>query len=238
MRPVVRGARPKNDADEDVQYDDYAQARGELIRRLGEYCSYCEMHLDSSLAVEHVQPKQLPGAAAVDQARALDWDNFLLACTNCNSIKGSLDVDLAEYLWPDRDNTYNALKYSEGGIVSVADNLPQDLEAKAKKIIKLVGLDRMPNTEKASDRRWLNRKESWEIAQLAKKRLTRNDNQDFRDQIIETAQAKGFWSIWKTVFKDDADMSQKLIQVFPGTCTGCFDAQNGYSPVARTGGQC
>ena len=58
MRPVERGPHPTNSKGERVVYREYAEARGELIKRLGgEYCSFCEMHLDASLAVEHVQPK-------------------------------------------------------------------------------------------------------------------------------------------------------------------------------------
>jgi hypothetical protein len=84
MRPIERGAWPKQDAvsGEKCQFKKYDQARGEMITRLGEYCSFCEMHLDAGLAVEHVQPKKPPGAAKVDQERLLDWHNFLLACPN------------------------------------------------------------------------------------------------------------------------------------------------------------
>lgn len=235
MRPVVRGNRPQNAEGEDVQFSEYAQARAELIRRMGEYCSYCEMHLDASLAVEHVQPKQPPGAAAVDQARALDWDNFLLACTNCNSTKGNTDVDLNQYLWPDRDNTFRALKYSEGGLIDPA--LDGDLKVKAENIIKLTGLDKHPlNDPKASDRRWKNRRETWDIAQRSKNNLHTCNTPEMRDQIVMTATGHAYWSVWMTVFKDDPDMLLRLIQAFPGTCAGCFDA--GYTPVARAGGQC
>lgn len=235
MRPVVRGNRPQNAEGEDFQFSEYAQARAELIRRMGEYCSYCEMHLDASLAVEHVQPKQPPGAAAVDQARALDWDNFLLACTNCNSTKGNTDVDLNQYLWPDRDNTFRALKYSEGGLIDPA--LDGDLKVKAENIIKLTGLDKHPlNDPKASDRRWKNRRETWDIAQRSKSNLHTCNTPEMRDQIVMTATGHAYWSVWMTVFKDDPDMLRRLIQAFPGTCADCFDA--GYTPVARAEGQC
>ena len=237
MRPVVRGTRPQNAENEDIEFTEYAQARAELIKRMGEFCSFCEMHLDASLAVEHVQPKQPPGAAAVDQARALNWDNFLLGCANCNSTKGNTDVDLTQYLSPDRDNTFRALKYSEGGIVSTA--LDGELEVKAQNIIKLTGLDKQPlNDPKASDRRWKNRRETWDIAKRAKGRLQICDCQEMRDQILETATAQGFWSIWMTVFKDDPDMLRRFISAFPGTSADCFDSATGYAAVARVGGGC
>ena len=235
MRPVERGSHPKDEKENDVTYKEYQQARGELIRRLGEYCSYCEMHLDSSLAVEHVRPKKPPGASVVDRTRELEWTNFLLACTNCNSTKGDTDVALDDYLWPDRDNTFRALSYTSGGKVAARDG---DFKQKAENIISLTGLDKTPNEDTASDRRWLNRREAWDMAVRSKGRLSRNDSGDFREQIIETAVANGFWSAWMTVFESDADMLKRLIVAFKGTASSCFDTQNGYAPIARNGGQC
>ena len=242
MRPVARGPHPQDADGRDVHYRTYAQARRELIQRLGEYCSYCEMHQDASLAVEHVRPKKPPDDVAVDQTRELDWNNFLLSCPNCNSTKGNTDVVMNDYLWPDRDNTFQALKYSEGGLVCPADGLNADIASKAERIIELVGLDKTPNDDKASDRRWLNRKEAWDIAVQKRAELAHVDNDDFRDvfrtAIINICQAKGYWSIWMTVFKDDADMLRRLILAFPGTCTDCFNGNAGYCPTARPGGQC
>lgn len=235
MRPIVRGNRPQKDAP--IVFKEYAEARGELINRMGEFCSYCEMHLDASLAVEHVQPKKPEGADENITSRELDWDNFLLACTNCNSTKGNTDVVIDDYLWPDRDNTFRALKYSEGGLIEPA--LDGDLETKAQKTIELTGLDKHPlNDSKASDRRWLNRRETWDIAQRAKERLGRNDNADFREQIIDTATGHAYWSVWLTVFEEDPDMCKRLIEAFPGTATECFDAANDFHPISRVGGQC
>lgn len=59
----------------------YTQARGDLITNIGQYCSYCEMPLAASLAVEHMLPKKWFWNNSVS------WDNFLLACPICNSIK-------------------------------------------------------------------------------------------------------------------------------------------------------
>lgn len=61
----------------------YRQARGSLITDIGQYCSYCELPLTSSLAVEHTLPKHwFPESQ-------LAWSNFLLACPVCNSVKGA-----------------------------------------------------------------------------------------------------------------------------------------------------
>jgi hypothetical protein len=196
------------------------------------------MHLDASLAVEHVQPKKSPGATVAMADRELDWHNFLLACTNCNSTKGNTDVVIDYYYWPDRDNTFRAFKYSVGGIIELADVLMVDQKKKAKRTIELTGLDKKPlNNSEASDRRWLNRKEAWDIASRSKERLSRNYTEDFKEQIEDTAFANGFWSIWMTVFKDDPDMLRRLIKKFTGTCDQCFDEQNDYVPVARPNGQ-
>lgn len=42
MRPVSRGQRPKDADGNPVGFITYQQARGPLINRLGEFCSYCE----------------------------------------------------------------------------------------------------------------------------------------------------------------------------------------------------
>jgi len=237
MRPVVRGDHPKDENGQAVIYCEYAKARRELINRMGEYCSYCEMHLDASLAVEHVQSKKPAGTVII--RRELDWYNFLLACTNCNSIKGDKDVVLSDYLWPDSDNTFFALKYSEGGLVSPADCLHDELRTLALNTIDLTGLDKTPlNDPKASDRRLINRRETWDIAERSKQHLQCCDTPHMRTQIVFTAQAKGYWSVWMTVFKDDADMLQRFIQAFTGTCKECFDPDNGYAPTARVCGKC
>jgi hypothetical protein len=234
MRPVLRGPCPTGDDGQDVVYSDYAQARGELIKRMGERCSYCEMHLDASLAVEHVKPKKPPGAAHAIPERELAWDNFLLACPNCNSTKGDTDVVLADYVWPDNDNTFAAFVYAEGGLVAPAKG-PH--EARALAMIKLVGLHKTPNTAEASDRRWQNRLEAWAIAQESLKDLVEHDTPALRRQIIRTVSAGAYWSVWMTVFKDRPAMLREMIKALPGTSEACFNEVDGYAPVARPVGQ-
>ena len=91
MRPIERGAAP-------CAYGDYKEAKQDLVNRLGTYCSYCERRIATILAVEHIQAKSLPHYAHL----ANDWNNFLLACVNCNSSKSAAEVDPARYLLPDR----------------------------------------------------------------------------------------------------------------------------------------
>ncbi len=241
MRPVVRGKWPTDEQDREIQFNKYTEARGELIARMGEYCSYCETKINSDLAVEHIRPKKPKGAMENISSRELDWNNFLLACKNCNSTKGNKEVVLDNYFWPDRDNTFRALKYSEGGIVSPSDDLDVGLKEKAQATITLTGLDKRPsNDPKASDRRWKHRMETWDIAVNYEADLKEDDIQQIRDKIINmiivTAKEKGFWSIWTTVFKDHPEMLKDFIKAFPGTSEECFDESEGYKAVNRVGG--
>ena len=81
MRPVERGTAPRT-------YSQYSDAIGDLEERLGTYCSYCERRLPISLAVEHVVPKDLHPELKTE------WTNFLLGCTNCNSVKADQPVEV------------------------------------------------------------------------------------------------------------------------------------------------
>jgi uncharacterized protein (TIGR02646 family) len=222
MRPVERGTTSQ-------MFSEYQQARGLLIARMGEYCSYCEMRLGASLAVEHVQPKDL------NPALALVWENFLLGCTNCNSTKGKQDIVLADYFWADQDNTARAFEYAAGGFVRVSPVLDATEQAKAQRTMGLVGLEKCPPIHaEAADRRWSNRREAWDVAQRSRKRLGGFDTPQMREEIVENALGRGFWSVWMTVFADDPDMLKRFIVAFPGTAN-CFDP-NTFLPTPRAGG--
>ena len=56
----------------------------DLLRELGENCSYCEMELKDGHEVEHVQPKSR------EPTLLTSWSNFLLACKCCNTWRGAL----------------------------------------------------------------------------------------------------------------------------------------------------
>ena len=236
MRPVNRGPIPTDESGNETNFHKYRDARGKLIERLGETCSYCEMRLDSGLAVEHVRPKKPDGVDENIIERELDWYNFLLACPNCNSTKGNKDVVPDDYLWPDKDNTFRAFTYSEGGIITPSTELSAELQSKANATIELTGLDKRPlNDPKASDRRWKNRREVWNIAVRTKERLSRTDNDNVREIIVYTMAGHGYWSIWMTVFQDDSDMLRRFIKALPGTADDCFDHDG--IPIQRRGGQ-
>ena len=227
MRPIERGAAPQ-------AYAKYADAIGDLENRLGRYCSYCERWLPTSLAVEHMAPKN------PHQDRELDWSNFLLACVNCNSVKGDKDVAEDDVLWPDRHNTMLALAYSRDGFVQAADGLSPELGPRARALIDLVGPDRhgshtgRPPTKR--DRRWTDREEAWAIAESCRDLFESLDrSMRARDLVIAAATGYGFFSVWFAVFEGHVDVRLALIDAVPGTAASCFD--EGANPISRPGAE-
>jgi len=214
----------------DVSFTDYKEARDPLIGRIGDYCSYCEVCLHSSIDVEHVQPKTHHGSLK------LKWTNFLLACNICNSIKGDEDVVLNDYFWPDRDNTARVFDYDLDQPPRIKTGLDPALRPIAERTIALTGLDRVPGHQSFSnrDRRWLKRREVWGVAIDARRKLGQNDTPQMRELILQNAVSRGFWSVWLQVFHDDNEMRSRLIQWFPGTATDCFDGNTQLIP--RPGG--
>lgn len=224
MRPVRRGTSPQTG-----DFSDYADTKPNMISRLGSYCSYCERKIVTQLAVEHIQPKGLP--AYFHQAG--NWNNFLLACVNCNSTKKDKDVILADVLLPDRDNTFVAFHYTTDGKVEPALEIDARLAKKAEHSLALNGLDKAinevldENGNLVAIDRVSQRMQAWLKAKLAREFIFKNpDNEAVKCLAVENAKCNGFFSIWMTVFHDDADMLNRLIDAFPGTrASGCFDSQ-------------
>jgi uncharacterized protein (TIGR02646 family) len=217
MRPVSRGDCP-SDAGRPRIFKDYDEAREELITRLGAYCSYCEMR-HPTLAVEHIRSKSQHAALRIS------WNNFLLACTSCNSIKGHRKLRLRDYYWPDRDNTARAFTYLPGGKISLAQGLTKGQQESAKRTMELTGFHRDPSTDPPAsekDRRWIERLQAWQVATRTRKLLEDNDSQEARDLAMNTAVCQGFWSVWMSVFHDDESMRCRLIVEFSGTAQDCF----------------
>lgn len=215
MRPITRGLAPK-------KYSKYQDAIGDLEDSFGCYCSYCERRFPALLAVEHVSPK------STDAARETDWTNFLLGCVNCNSVKSDTLTNDQDFLWPDKDNTLNALKYSTGGLVEPSPTLDPLIASKANALIDLVGLDRHPGQPLAKrptdrDKRYLEREQKWALAQLMRDRLRLMNNEAFRDTVVSLATQSGFFSIWMAAFEDDQDMRRRLVEAHAGTARDCFE---------------
>jgi uncharacterized protein (TIGR02646 family) len=229
MRPVQRGTAPR-------AYERYQDAIGDLEERLGNYCSYCERRLPVSLAVEHVTPKSVvPGLER-------EWTNFLLGCTNCNSVKGATETNTADWLWPDRDNTFRAFRYRAGGFVEVIPGLATELTERALRLLNLIGLDRhrlAPAGHRPAprDKRWKDREQVWALAEDQKFKLAQfpeNVRPLARCLILDAAAGYGFFSVWMTVFAEDRDIRLGLIVRMAGTAPDCFDADG--LAVARPGG--
>lgn len=228
MRPIRRGESPRS-----VDFDDYKDAKKELVSRLGGYCSYCERPIHTNLAVEHIQPKS--GANGHPSLRGR-WSNFLLACVNCNSTKKDKSLNLDQTLLPDRDNTFLAYQYTPDGCVQTGDHLPPTVKAYAGNTLGLVGLDKPLESNLDSSGasvsldRASQRMQVWAEAQNAKALLSHceTNNGALKEIITRLALAKGFFSVWMAVFSDKPDMKLRFIRAFKGTeSSGCFDMTTG-----------
>jgi hypothetical protein len=232
MRPVERDSWPMGDDGLPIRFDDYREAKPELVRRLGAYCSYCELPLDNAPTVEHKEPKfHVPHLETM-------WCNFLLACAYCQGCKGDTRITLNDYFWPDQDNTLRAFYY-EHMLVATHPDLDEQhsARARAEATMSLVGLDKVPGSPREPsdlDPRWRKRVEVWGKANLARRRLHLCATDALRDQIEDTATSSGCFSIWMTVFDSDADMRRRFIRAFRGTSVECFD--DGSRPRSRPGG--
>ncbi|RYF36132.1 MAG: HNH endonuclease [Cytophagaceae bacterium] len=158
------------------------------------------------------------------------WENFLLACINCNSTKGDKDVVLNELLLPDRDNTFIAYDYVKDGTVSVA--VTGALATHAAKTLSITGLDKAATQNIDSNKKAIalervgQRMQAWLLVLSTKQDVDADpNNQHTRNCAVRTALAHGFFSIWMKVFENDVDMRKRLIDAFRGTAgSGCFDA--------------
>lgn len=220
MRAVNRGAAPLDNSSVQVVFDEYSEARRYLIDRLGEYCSYCERCIPSSLAVEHIRPK------THNPTLELSWDNLLLACTNCNSTKGHQNINLADYALPNIDNTFDLFQYDASAIVKPKIALTVAQLSKVNNTIRLVGLGvTSPNVntkewQKASDRRFEHRLQSYIEAQRYAVEYTNasiNTRQIMLPMLETIVLSKGFWSIWMDAFKLFPEVTNRFRQIFSGT---------------------
>jgi len=173
------------------------------------------------------------------------WTNFLLSCPNCNSGKGSGQLTLTDYLWPDSDNTFRAFVYDSEGRITTSSSLSAQDRALADSTWKMVNLNKHPDLDSGfeepspKDERWLHRKQAWAVASRQKTRLDSLSNHpeinSFREDAAIIANERGMFSVWMSVFDSDIEMKKLLIQKFQGTATDCFDG-NG-NAVARPSGQ-
>ena len=213
-----------------AEYPNYGDAKIPLAGNIGQYCSYCEGYEKiHSLEVEHMAAKSKGGSRTA-------WNNFLLCCKICNTVKG-VEVIGDDFHWPHLNNTFYSFVYDETGRVKVNDSIPALSQVRAQNLLDLTGLQRFPNTGNPptqKDFRWKCRYEAWNRATRCKEQFL--DGSITEDDIISNAKYTGQWSIWFTVFKGVDSVRARLISDFPGTCASCFDANNHYEPIERNPG--
>ncbi|EBA01739.1 HNH endonuclease [Marinobacter sp. ELB17] len=225
MRPIRKQLSPVPG-----DFDEYSDAKPDLISRLGMYCSYCERPVSTNLAVEHIEPKKGPHGQPHLTNR---WENFLLACVNCNSTKGDKKVDLQNLLLPDRDNTSAAFVYRKDGNIDIHNALTQQQATLAENTLKLVGLDKPKsvaldaNGKEVALDRVSQRMQAHLLAERAKDNLTACNLEPMRKQIVDTAFITGYFSIWMAVFDGEIDMKLRFVNAFKGTKDSeCFNHVN------------
>ncbi|MCF0212555.1 MAG: HNH endonuclease [Bacteroidales bacterium] len=212
-------------------YDPHRKAKEPLMANIGTYCSFCEERLPlSEMEIEHT-------IAISNGGSSNEWDNFLLSCKICNTVKSNKSIPEGIH-WPHKNNTFLSFVYDETGRVKVNTNIPALSQQKAWNLLRLVQLDRYPNTQNKPtqcDNRWKRRFEIWNIAtdrkdEYLKGRCTVN-------AILDLAKECGHWSIWYSVFEGVNEIRQRLLSDFEGTCTSCFDPQKQYAPSERNPNQ-
>lgn len=224
MRPVNKGDSPY------TEIDDYSKALPYLESALGGYCSYCEYPIFHVPEVEHVAAKASGGSKT-------DWKNLLLGCKYCNTRKGTKvkPTNIDEFLWPDVHNTATAFTY-ENGVPRINEETLRRVDEsgvaleKAKKLFTVLGFDNRPSLGN-KDRRIQQRNKAYELALESLEDWKKGKSEypthleELKRQIVRNAEGHGFFSIWMTVFSEEKELVQALIDAFPGTRTDCFDAE-------------
>ena len=223
MKPVKKGPAP-------LTFTSHGQAKPYLIQKLGEHCSYCERHNDpQGLDVEHIYPKD------PHPKLELAWGNFLLSCKSCNSFKNSHLGSSPQkrltrrFLWPHRDNTFNAFDYLPDGRVEVLPGLPPSVEDAAKATREMVGLLASPATAATYKKLGLaydgvtKRNQLWNLAEGLRSLYLENPVQSSSETVAKSASAMGYFSVWMRVFHDRREVRRELIKAFQAD-PDCFDA--------------
>lgn len=219
MRPIVKWQVGDVEHPEVLEeFNPWSVAKPILELNLAAFCSYCEKpSSDEGIHIEHVQPKSLYPELK------FKWVNFLFSCQRCNGMdnKGDKNVVIGKLHLPHTNNTWKSLLYKEGGLPVVHPDLNSFEAKKAQALIDLVGLDKREGHPKhlSGDNRAKRRRTTWE---LAEKYLIRYKDERFAPDIIaDLAYARGFWSVWMTVFHDEIEVKRELKSKFEGTYTDC-----------------
>jgi hypothetical protein len=252
MRPVDRGKKPAG-YDPDLgqlalgdpdKITDYKKAKQFLVDVLGPYCSYCERRIPTLLAVEHVLPK----SATVNTYAhlALDWNNFLLGCVNCNSKKKDYDSDRTRHLWPDEHNTFLAFQYEDTGLVKVNNSnlTTQALRDEAQRVLDCCGLNlnhskhwKKKKGKQGALERFGQRSATITEAKASFARYKSKPSKEMAEQIASTAVGFGFFSIWLDIFESEPDVKVEILRAYKLSSSKCFDQITG-DPLPHPTGRC
>jgi hypothetical protein len=202
----VRGSVPTDSAGNPLTFADYDQAKWHLVNRFGPFCAYCERRLATHINVEHIAARSTGGPV-------VDWDNFLLACQNCNSAKQAKPI--TNLYFPHAANTSYAFAYRPDAIIQPNSRLTTPEQEFARKTLELFGLHNLqPSAPGAPDRRYDDYLERWGMAEVSRNRLKRNDTVELREQIADTVHDNGAFSIYLAVFESDKDMRLRIVERF------------------------
>ena len=237
MRPVDKGTSPISG-----DFCKYEDALPYLIQRLGNYCSYCERSFEAGLSVEHICPK------STHEDLEKKWDNFLIACTQCNSSKGHRDIkpnELKEYVWPDTDDTYHMIDYPALKAYQAEPNndLDEQTKQRVQKTIDLVNINYSTDVYgqttyknkllkrqevvkecKRLKNNYINAKELYDLRNIAPLNLQKNIEENFKsaiENIISAAKEYGCWSIWMKLFEEIPEIKEGLLK-WDGTNVSYF----------------
>lgn len=237
MRPVIKSIR-YSAPNVPLEVAHWREAKEELTNEMGNFCSYCgKYNSRSALQVEHIYGKKCVDAAGNLKYTHLQnrWDNFLLACVNCNSVKNSKDIAVSDPYLPHLNNLLHYIEILAGGIVQIKPDVTGRDLIRTKAFIDLIGLDRIPGHPEYSnmDDRWDSRMKVADIAERQRFKYTQQATDI--ETIIDLAAATGYFNIWYTTFHAVEEVKHALINgaAFPGTDIQSFDPQNRYATLPR-----
>lgn len=227
MRPVLRSNK-FDAAGNPIEYNPWGAAKPDLIDEIGDFCSYCGKHLTRSvLAIEHIQDKN------THPHLKYHWNNFLLACVNCNSVKGTKDTALLNPFLPHTDNLLCFIEVSNRSLLQVKTGVTGTNLVRTRAFIDLIGLDRRPGHPNYSnkDDRWEYRLTAYNKATRQLQKYTSTPVTTDIENIRELAITSGFFSVWFTVFDAHDSVKAALIAAFKGTKLARFNANKHYVPI-------
>lgn len=247
MRPIEKSSK-LNATGDPKEYKPWSKAKPELVKEIGSFCSYCEKHNScSALHVEHIYGQKVKDSNGTYKYQHLkyQWNNFLLSCVNCNSVKGVKDIAILKPFLPHVDNLLHYIEVGIGGTISIKASVTGENFTRAKAFIELVGLDREPGhpNYSESDDRYDTRLKVYDIAERQWRKYTASPQTTDLETIVDVASTTGFFSIWYYLFRTHDEVIEALINgisrngthisPFPGTHYSSFDALDHFSTVPR-----